>query len=60
MESDMFFNFFSLPREIRDQIYELVLLHQEPLLIPGKMAIDDKNLNSKLLRTNRTVHHEAI
>ena len=29
MNSDMSSNFFSLPHELRDRIYELVLLHQE-------------------------------
>ncbi|KAL8926572.1 MAG: hypothetical protein Q9208_002899 [Pyrenodesmia sp. 3 TL-2023] len=51
-------NFFSLPREIRDQIYEPVLLHQEPI----NPWVDDnrqQKLSPGLLRANKTVHREA-
>ncbi|KAI4199390.1 MAG: hypothetical protein LQ348_001890 [Seirophora lacunosa] len=51
-------NFFGLPREIRDQIYELVLLHQEPI-DPWVDYNRPQKLNPELLRANMTVHREA-
>lgn len=51
----MLTNFFSLPRELRDQIYELVLLQQEPV-DPGDRL---QNLTPGLLRANKAVHLEA-
>ena len=51
-------NFFSLPREVRDQIYEPVLLHQE--LIDLWVDYDRRQkLTPGLLRANKTVHREA-
>lgn len=58
MESDMLSNFFSLPREIRDQIYELVLLHQERI-DPWVDGNRRQNLTPELLRANKAVHREA-
>ena len=52
-------NFFSLPRELRDQIYELVLLHQEPI-DPLTDLNQRRKLTPGLLRVNGTVHFEAI
>lgn len=54
----MFSKFFSLPREIRDQIYELVLLHREPI-DPWLDGNRRQNLNSQLLRASKAVHHET-
>ncbi|KAI4277007.1 MAG: hypothetical protein L6R38_005521 [Xanthoria sp. 2 TBL-2021] len=51
-------NFFSLPREIRDQIYELVLLDQEPI-VPWFYYNGRHKLTLALLRANKTVHHET-
>lgn len=58
MESDMSSNFFSLPQEIRDQIYELVLLHQE-LIDPWVDGNRRQNLTPGLLRANKAVHREV-
>jgi hypothetical protein len=51
-------NFFSLPRELRDQIYEPVLLHQEPI-DPWVNYNRRQKLTPGLLRANKTVHREA-
>ena len=51
-------NFFSLPRELRDQIYELVILHQEPI-DPWADYGPPYNLAPELLRTNKTINREA-
>ncbi len=51
-------NFFSLPREVRDQIYELVLLHQE-LIDPWVDYDRRQKLTPKLLHVNKTIHREA-
>ena len=58
MNSDMSSKFFSLPREIRDQIYELVLLHQE-LIDPWADYDQRQKLTPKLLHVNKTIRHEA-
>ncbi|KAL8847493.1 MAG: hypothetical protein Q9221_007486 [Calogaya cf. arnoldii] len=50
-------NFFSLPREIRDQIYGLVLLHQEPL--DPFNGWRQQQHTPGLLRANKIVHDEA-
>ncbi|KAL8654905.1 MAG: hypothetical protein Q9226_003252 [Calogaya cf. arnoldii] len=50
-------NFFSLPREIRDQIYGLVLLQQEPIDPFNNWR--QQQLTPGLLRANKTVHQEA-
>ncbi|KAL8721129.1 MAG: hypothetical protein Q9181_007775 [Wetmoreana brouardii] len=51
-------NFFSLPPEIRHQIYELVLLHQEPI-DPWVKYNRRQELTPGLLRANKTVHRET-
>ncbi len=51
-------NLFSLPRELRDQIYEPVLLHQE-LIDPWVDHNRRQKLTPGLLRANKTVHREA-
>lgn len=51
-------NFFVLPREIRDQIYELVLLDPEPI-VPWFYYNQRNKLTRGLLRANKTVHHET-
>lgn len=58
----MSFNFFSLPRELRDQIYELVLLHQElidPFIDPWGYYDRREKLTPELLRVNKTIHRVA-
>ena len=62
MTKDMPTNFFSLPRETRDQIYELVLLDQEVICPRPKEAREYHGcpqLNLELLRVNSTIHREA-
>ena len=58
MNSNMPPNFFSLPRELRDQIYKLVLLHQGPI-DPCLDYYREQKLTPGLLRANKTVHREA-
>lgn len=55
---DMSCNFFSLSRELRDQIYELVLLHQE-LIDPWVDYYLRRKLTPELLHVNKTIHREA-
>jgi hypothetical protein len=50
-------NFLKLPRELRDRVYELCLSDQEPMN-PWYAPIRQE-LSPGLLRTNKTVHHEA-
>ncbi|KAH8677976.1 hypothetical protein BX600DRAFT_506967 [Xylariales sp. PMI_506] len=50
-------NFFNLPRELRDQIYELCLVHHEPLRFDG--GYWGQKFGAGLLRTSKTTHHEA-
>ena len=54
-------NFFSLAREIRDQIYELVLLQQDPIDYRRDRDIwcIRPQLTPELLRVNKTIHREA-
>ena len=54
-------NFLSLPRELRDQIYELVLLQQERIGPWSPWINDDQrqNLTSELLQVSKTIHREA-
>jgi len=54
--SDMSPSFLSLPRELRDQIYELVLLEQRPVK-PFPFNFD--RLTPGLFRVNKTIHHET-
>ena len=56
-KSDMS-NFFSLPRELRNQIYELVLLHQE-VINPWDCYDLRHKLTLELLNVNKTIHREA-
>ena len=51
-------NFFSLPRELRDQIYELVILHPEPI-DPWVDYGPPYNLTPELLRANKAINREA-
>ena len=51
-------NFFSLPRELRDRIYELVLLHQEPIA-PWVGYYRRRDLTAELLHVNKDIHREA-
>ena len=51
-------NFFKLPRELRDRVYELCLLLQEPINI--WIGFDKrKKLTPGLFRANKAVHREA-
>jgi hypothetical protein len=51
-------NFLKLPSELRNRVYELCLLHQEP--INPCMVYNRRNgLTTGLLRANKTVHREA-
>ena len=51
-------NFFSLPRELRDRIYELVLLHQE-LIDPWAGRYGGEKPTPELLHVNKDIHREA-
>jgi len=54
-------NFLSLPGELRNGIYELLLLHQEPIVpldYNRRYKLTPK-LTPGLLRTSKTVHREA-
>ena len=56
-------NFFSLPRELRGQIYELVLLHREVINPRVESSLwfsrPQFKLNTELLHVNKTIHHET-
>ncbi|KFZ17306.1 hypothetical protein V501_01798 [Pseudogymnoascus sp. VKM F-4519 (FW-2642)] len=54
----MLANFLELPSELRNQIYELCLLHKEPLALWTGFN-QRHELSTSLLRTNKTLHHEA-
>jgi len=51
-------NFLSLSRELRDQIYEHLVVHREPI---DPWPDDNRRykLTPGLLRANETIHHEA-
>lgn len=51
-------NFLDLPSELRNQVYELCLLHKEPI-DPWKDYNPQQELTPGLLRANKTIHHEA-
>lgn len=51
-------NFLSLPSELRNTIYELVLLDDKPIY-PWARRNHTRNLTPGLFRTNKTIHHEA-
>lgn len=56
----MSFSFFSLPRETRDQVYELVMVHQFPLKVRiPPWANPRLHLTPGLLRASKTIHSEA-
>lgn len=50
-------NFLTLPRELRDKIYELCLLRKEPIS-PGRRFCHNK-LAPGLLGVNKTINYEA-
>jgi len=52
-------SFLSLPRELRDQIYELVLLHEESI-DPWAGFFSRQKLTPGLFRVNKATHNEAI
>lgn len=54
-------NFFSLPSELRNMIYKLALVRQDPIKNPIKLWIldDNSDVSPKLLRTCKTIHAEA-
>jgi hypothetical protein len=51
-------NFFSFPSELRNRVYELLLIHQEPVdpWFPYHLL---QELTPGLFRVNKTVHHET-
>jgi hypothetical protein len=55
--------FLSLPSELRNNIYRLVLLHQEPIgFLTNKYRFHTyRRLQHTpgIFRTNKTIHHEA-
>ena len=53
--SDMPSHFFRIPRELRDRIYELLLLHHEPINKNQRRTI-----TPALFRVNKIINHEAI
>ena len=57
----MSLNFLSLPPELRNQIYKLVLLHQEPITTPRfeYNIYREQKLTPGLLCANKTIHREA-
>ncbi len=55
---DMSTNFLNLPNELRNRVYKLCLLHQEPI-DPWSDYNQRLELTPGLLRANKTVHREA-
>ncbi|KAK6335127.1 hypothetical protein TWF718_010565 [Orbilia javanica] len=58
------FNFLGLPREIRDEIYNLILSREPPPIItPGRRSYPQTykqiSIASSLFRVNRQIHYEA-
>jgi hypothetical protein len=53
----MTISFLTLPRELRDKIYEFCLLHEEPICPCD--GYYDKELTSGLILTNKTINREA-
>ncbi|KAF2802378.1 uncharacterized protein BDZ99DRAFT_202143 [Mytilinidion resinicola] len=51
-------NFLSLPSELRNKIYEEVLMDQEPI-DPWALPYPFQPLTMELLRVNKTIHREA-
>jgi hypothetical protein len=54
--SDMVSNFLNLPWELRDQIYTLVLLHQEPI---GLCGVNSDQFTPGLFRVSKIIYYEA-
>ena len=54
----MLVNFLDLPGELRNRIYELCLLHKEPLALWTGFN-HRHELSPGLLRANKTLHHET-
>ena len=54
-DSDMSFNFLGLPPEIRDRVYEHLLIQQKPIRLLDRR----QELTVGLLRVNKLVHREA-
>ncbi len=55
---DMSANFLALPRELRDEVYELCLLDEEPIN-PWIKFYTRQELTPGLLRVSKTIHSEA-
>jgi hypothetical protein len=56
--TDMLTSFLKPRREVRDRVYELCLLHEEPL-DPWTNYNQRQELTLGLLRANKTIHREA-
>ena len=59
---DMSTNFLSLPSELRNSIYEILLVHQQPIICPTHPWIKQSPplaLTPGLFRTNKIIHYEA-
>ncbi|KAI0424400.1 hypothetical protein F5Y09DRAFT_324522 [Xylaria sp. FL1042] len=54
-------SFVRLPGELRNKIYEVTLLRQEPIYVPCSniFGLIPRNLTTGLLRVNKVVHREA-
>ncbi|QSZ36731.1 hypothetical protein DSL72_006614 [Monilinia vaccinii-corymbosi] len=52
-------NFLSLPSELRNNIYEQLLVLQEPISITMFWEFQPQELTPGLLRANKTIHGEA-
>ncbi|KAG9376178.1 PAT1 multi-domain protein [Pyrenophora tritici-repentis] len=54
----------SLPRELRDRVYQFALVSRAPFWWPGKApelaTIDHRNVNVALLRANKQVYTETV
>jgi hypothetical protein len=61
MSVDLSVNFFSLPSELRNKIYEQLLVPQEPVAcwIKPCVLFQKEGLTPALLRVNKAVHSEA-
>nr|POF17936.1 hypothetical protein CFP56_13347 [Quercus suber] len=58
--AEMVVSFLDIPGEVRNMIYELVLLHDEPLHCGYTWdRVQQKELGINLLLANKTVRHEA-
>jgi len=50
---------FRLPREIRDEIYSILLVRQKQLRRPHRFEPTENCLNIHILLLNKEIHHEA-